>query len=312
MEKAVILVSVPLTDKELENMKSKTSKYEVIKLEDFKGSIDRVEVMYGWDETIGKKILMSPTSCLKWIQAQSSGVDHLDLETIKKRQIILTNASGVHINQLSESILGMIFAHTRNLKEAAVNQEKSLWKKPKTGTDLFGKTIMIVGTGHIGERLAEILKVFHTKIIGVNRSGRKVPGFDDILTQENIKQRLKEADIVIGLLPGTDETQYFFSSTLFEEMKEGVIFINVGRGSTVKTADLIDYCQNGKIAFAGLDVFEIEPLPENSPLWKLDNVLITPHSSGISDQYYKRLYPIFMENLCSYIEKKKVIKNEIN
>lgn len=312
MEKGVILVSVPVTVEELKNLKLKASKYEITRLEDFKGSIDRVEIMYGWDETIGQKILLSSTSSLKWIQAHSSGVDHLDLETIKKRQIMLTNASGVHINQLSESILGMIFAHTRNLKEAAVNQEKSLWKKPTTGTDLFGKTIMIVGTGHIGERLAEILKVFHTKIIGVNRSGREVAGFDEMLKQEHITQCLKEVDIVIGLLPGTDETHYFFSNKLFEEMKEGVIFINVGRGSTVKTEDLIDHCQNGKIAFAGLDVFEIEPLPENSPLWKLDNVLITPHSSGISDQYYKRLYPIFMENLCSYIEHERVVKNKIN
>lgn len=311
VEKPILLVSVPITDMQLEELSQKAVDYQVVKVLDLQSDISKIEIMYGWDKRIGEEILLSQNSQLKWVQAQSAGVDHIDVKELEKRGVILTNASGVHGNQMSESILGMIFAHTRNIKEAILNQEKSAWVKPDGASDLFGKTVMIVGTGHIGERLAEILRVFGTNIIGVNRSGREVPGFEEILKQGEISQKISEADIIVNLLPDTEETHYFFSDKLFKEMKDGVIFINAGRGGTVNTEALIESCQNDKIAFAGLDVFETEPLPSESPLWKLDNVLITPHTSGMSDQYYQRLFPIFVTNLSEFILKGKVVQNQI-
>ncbi|MCS6723485.1 NAD(P)-binding domain-containing protein, partial [Proteus mirabilis] len=183
-------------------------------------------------------------------------------------------------------ILGMIFAHTRKIKESILAQEKSEWISPTQMSDLNQKKVMIVGTGHIGERLAEILKVFQTNITGVNRSGREVSHFDQIIKQDDLLNHISEMDIVVSLLPDTSETHYFFDKAVFSQMKKGVLFINAGRGGTVNTEDLITYCENETIGFAGLDVFEVEPLPKTSPLWKLDNVLITPHSSGATDQYY--------------------------
>lgn len=312
MKKSTLLVTVPIEDNQLKELRSLASNYEVIKLDEFRGSIDDIEILYGWNSKMGNKLLASDSSSLKWIQANSAGVDHLDIEKIKEKNILLSNASGVHGNQMSESILGMIFAHTRKIKESILAQEKSEWISPTQMSDLNQKKVMIVGTGHIGERLAEILKVFQTDITGVNRSGREVPYFDQIIKQDDLLEHISEMDIVVSLLPDTSETHYFFDKSVFSQMKKGVLFINAGRGGTVNTKDLITYCENKTIGFAGLDVFEVEPLPKTSPLWKLENVLITPHSSGATDQYYNRLYPIFKKNLLHYIARNDISQNKIN
>ncbi|MFW7368730.1 NAD(P)-dependent oxidoreductase [Vagococcus fluvialis] len=312
MKKSTLLVTVPIEDSQVKELETIASNFEIIKLDEFKGNIDDVEILYGWNQEMGNKLLASDTSSLKWIQANSAGVDHIDTNKIKEKNILLSNASGVHGNQMSESILGMIFAHTRKIKESILAQEKSEWISPTQMSDLNQKKVMIVGTGHIGERLAEILKVFQTNITGVNRSGREVPHFDQIIKQDDLLNHISEMDIVVSLLPDTSETHYFFDKSVFSQMKKGVLFINAGRGGTVNTEDLITYCENETIGFAGLDVFEVEPLPKTSPLWKLDNVLITPHSSGATDQYYNRLYPIFKKNLLNYLGTSDICQNKIN
>lgn len=311
MKQPVLLISSPVTKEDLSAIKDVASQYRVILLQDFNESIDQIEAMYGWDKEVGKAILDSPTSQLKWLQVDSAGVDHLDLEKLKAKGIILTNARGVHGNQMSESILGMIFAHTRKIKQSILYQEESRWEKNVESEDLAGKKVLIAGTGHIGERLAEILNVFHANVVGVNRSGRNVPNFKEIIKQDAISESLTDVDIIINLLPDTAETHHFFSKDLFELMKDNVIFINAGRGGTVNTEDLITYCENGKIGFAGLDVFEVEPLPSTSPLWKLENVLITSHISGATDQYFIRLMPIFLANLKAYVTNQSVVENRI-
>ncbi|NKC69183.1 NAD(P)-dependent oxidoreductase [Vagococcus fluvialis] len=312
MKKLTLLVTVPIEDSQVKELETIASNFEIIKLDEFKGNIDDIEILYGWNQEMGNKLLASDTSSLKWVQANSAGVDHIDTNKIKEKNILLSNASGVHGNQMSESILGMIFAHTRKIKEAILAQEKSEWISPTQMSDLNQKKVMIVGTGHIGERLAEILKVFQTNITGVNRSGREVPHFDQIIKQDDLLNHISEMDIVVSLLPDTSETHYFFDKSVFSQMKKGVLFINAGRGGTVNTEDLITYCENETIGFAGLDVFEEEPLPKTSPLWKLDNVLITPHSSGATDQYYNRLYPIFKKNLLHYLETSDISQNKID
>lgn len=312
MKKSTLLVTVPIEDSQVKELETIASNFEIVKLDEFKGNIDDIEILYGWNQEMGNKLLASDTSSLKWVQANSAGVDHIDTNKIKEKNILLSNASGVHGNQMSESILGMIFAHTRKIKEAILSQEKSEWISPTQMSDLNQKKVMIVGTGHIGERLAEILKVFQTNITGVNRSGREVPHFDQIIKQDDLLNHISEMDIVVSLLPDTSETHYFFDKSVFSQMKKGVLFINAGRGGTVNTEDLMTYCENETIGFAGLDVFEVEPLPKTSPLWKLDNVLITPHSSGATDQYYNRLYPIFKKNLLHYLETSDICQNKID
>lgn len=311
MQKKIVLVLVPISDSDFMLLKEVASGYKVVKKADFNNEFDCVEIMYGWDELLSPQILASLDNHVKWIQVQSAGIDHLPTEELKKQGILLTNGSGVHGHQMSESVLEMLFAYTRGIQSAVINQKNAEWIAPKNQTDLVGKKVMILGTGHIGERLAEVLSVFQTYLVGVNRSGRVVSHFDEMIQQEHLNEVLPEMDIVINLLPDSTETHYFFTEKRFNLMKKGAIFINVGRGGTVKTEDLVKACQNGPIAFAGLDVFEEEPLPKESPLWQLENCLITPHASGKTDRYFDRLLPIFQDNLVTYLQTGKLLKNEI-
>ena len=312
MNKETLLVTVPIEENQLKELQEISDRLKVVTLDNWDKNCEDITIMYGWDKEVGNSILTSEDSQLKWLQAQSAGVDHINQQALKEKNILLTNASGVHGHQMSESILGMIFAHTRGIKEAVLSQEKKTWSSPKNQSDLNGKKAMIVGTGHIGERLAEILQVFQVEVTGVNRKGRQVPHFDHIVQQENIEEVIGEMDIVIGLLPDTKETHYFFNDELFSKMQDGVMFINAGRGGTVHTESLIKHCESQKIGFAGLDVFEVEPLPADSALWSLENVLITPHSSGATDQYYNRLFPIFVSNLKHFLDTSNVSVNKVN
>lgn len=309
MGKPVLLITVPATHEEKEELQHIAKEYDVVTECD---SLDDVEIMYGWTKELGDKLLTLNDSQLAWIQAESAGVNHLPLTTLKEKNILLSSASGIHGNQMSETILGMIFAHTRRIKTSILNQEKSKWDRHLDTTDLVDKKVMIVGTGHIGQRLAEILRAFQVDTFGVNRSGKPVEYFNHVVKQTDMTSLLADMDIVVNLLPATRATYHLFSDELFEAMKDGVIYINAGRGSTVDTDSLIRHCESGKIGFAGLDVFEEEPLPETHPLWKVENVLITSHISGLSDQYYRRLFPVFKHNLQHYIETKQLSQNQID
>ena len=309
----VILLVAPITRTQREELTQVAPKDDFFTLSELPD--DRwqdIEVIYGWSQTIDVEKLKKEGQTLRWIQAESAGFNHLPLSFLQENNIMLSNASGVHGNQMSETILGMIFSHTRGLKESIHNQRDKLWETPKGLTDLANKKVMIVGTGAIGQRLAEILTVFNVDVLGVNRRGGQAPFFKTIIQQDKIQQSLGEMDIVVSLLPSTAATKHLFNSELFEQMKEGSLFINAGRGDTVNTPDLITALEQGPLAFAGLDVFEHEPLPTDSPLWEMDNVMITPHTSGVSDQYYERLFPIFKDNLVSFKKDHLLVRNQVS
>lgn len=206
----------------------------------------------------------------------------------------------------------MILAYTRGIQKSMKDQRKSIWDRNHPIIELHNSTIMIVGTGQIGTQVGKIAKAFGMKTIGVNRSGREVENMDIVVPQKNISNYLYEADIVVNILPLTDLTRYFFNKELFSQMKDGSIFINVGRGPSVKTSDLIDALNSGKLSFAGLDVFEEEPLPTDSPLWTMENVLITPHISGLARHFKKRLFDIFSTNLKAYVKGEDLPRNKID
>ncbi|MER2110875.1 MAG: NAD(P)-dependent oxidoreductase, partial [Desemzia incerta] len=130
--------------------------------------------------------------------------------------------------------------------------------------------------------------------------------------QPDMIDHLKKADVVVNILPLTSETKAFFDQKMFTEMKEGTLFINVGRGPTVNTKDLIQALDDGKLAFAGLDVFETEPLPEDSPLWDRKDVLVTPHISGNAEHYNTRLFNIFEENIRAFVEGEELPRNLVD
>lgn len=303
------------TKEQLQTLKELAPDYKLIKgweMDEKEIPLKSVEIIYGWTGQRSEELLTDDKHTLKWVQGKAAGVDFLDLEKLERNKILLTNGSGIHSIPIAESVFGMLLSYARGIQTAVKNQQTKTWEKVDKLMELHEKTIMIVGTGKIGVEVGRLAKAFNMKTIGVNRSGRDVDYMDQLIKQPELKEQVKQADIVVNILPHTDQTHYFFNEDIFSQMKEGTLFINVGRGPTVKTDDLIKALDNGKLAFAGLDVFETEPLPENSELWGREDVLITPHITGIAEHFKKRLFAIFEENLKAYLAGEDLPRNLID
>lgn len=302
MTKPLLLIFPKLTAEELALIEPLTTNYQLITTEAITAEtpLDQIEITLGWQSELGNQLLDSPTSQLKWIQAYSAGVDYFDLKRLQEKNILLSNASGVHGIPITESVIGMLLGYYRGLFTATLDQQQRAWNKHPNLSEIANKKVLIVGTGEIGRKLAQVLSVFELEVYGINRSGYSLPNFLETYPQDEINDVLPLMDIVINILPLTSQTTHFYDAERFAYMKDGVVFINVGRGPSVDSKALYDNCLSEKIAFAGIDVFEEEPLPQTSLLWELPNLLITPHISGNTLQYNQRLLTIFANNLTSY------------
>lgn len=312
MSQPIILLMRTISDDYLQTLKKAAQGYQLVTAEESATiNLDDVEIIISWRDDLGNKILASPTSQLKWVQVYSAGVDDLPLDKLKEKKILLSNASGVHGIPISESVIGMLLSHYRGLHLASINQLDNKWDNRIKVTELNGQSLLIVGTGAIGRQLAKVATVLGVNVYGLNRSGYPLDDFIETYPQADIDRVLPEMDIVINILPLTSETHYFYDTDRFQLMKDGVVFINVGRGPSVNTASLIEACQSGKVGFAGIDVFEEEPLPVDNPLWQMENVLITPHISGKTTQYNARFFDILMDNLQEYLKRGQLVRNQV-
>lgn len=275
------------------------------------------EVLLGWSKAIEEDVLHKD-SPLKWIQAWSAGVDKMPQEQFSNKGILLTNSSGVHAVPISESIFAMLLTFTRGIQQSIHNQQTNLWNS-KVGPDgsatlpeLRSKTIAIVGVGEIGSETARIAKAFRMNVLGVRRSGKSDPHVDTMYTIDNLHEVLQQSDYIVNILPLTEETHHIFDIAAFNSVKPGACFINVGRGPTVSTDALLSALEQGILRYAGLDVFEEEPLPADHPLWTMNQVIVTSHIAGNTEHYDERVIDIFTENLKAYIEGKDLPRNLVN
>lgn len=303
------------TPEQLQRVKDLAPDYEVI--DGFSDSTLNfpaadIEIVYGWSSAKSDFLLENKDSHLKWIQAKSAGVDTMNLSLLNEKNIILTNASGIHGVPIAESVFGMLLADTRGIKKAINQQTNKVWSQTESLVELKGKTIMIIGMGQVGKEVARLAQAFGLNVIGVNRSGNPVTEVSEIIKQDQIPKHIKRADFVVNILPLTSETTNYYDDSFFTSMKKGAGFINVGRGPSVDTDALIRQIKNGQIGFAGLDVFKEEPLAKDSPLWDLPEVLITPHISGVAEHFKKRLFAIFEENLTAYVAGEELPRNVID
>lgn len=315
MKKKGIWLLIDTSQEQLDMIKKVAPEYELFKArtkEEIDFPIEDVEIVYGWNKLLCEPLLTSSGQSLKWIQAMSAGVDYMNFDYLKANNILLTNGSGIHSIPVSESVFAMILAFTRGIYSSIKNQADKLWETSTQLTELPECTIMIVGTGQIGTQVGKLAKAFGMRTIGVNRSGRSAQYMDEVILQDDMVNHFYKADIIVDILPLTDLTHHLFNKEIFSSMKDNTIFINVGRGPTVNSSDLIEALNNGKLAYAGLDVFEEEPLPSHSPLWDMDNVLITPHISGIARHFKKRIFEIFYDNLQAYVDGQELPRNKVD
>jgi|SRR5690625_382050 len=302
-----ILVHQELYPEQIKELKELASDYQVVESLEETNPED-VEIIIGWSEKL-TEIAEREDTRLKWVQYAYAGVNKLPLKLFSEKDILLTSGSGIHAYSVSETAIGLLLGMTREIVKSAKDQENERWNPSPNLYELNGKSIMIVGAGKIGVQLGRLAKAFGMHTIGINRSGREIENMDEQYVQEELEEVIHKADIVVNILPLTNETEALYDKELFQKMKDDVVFINVGRGESVVTADLIEALDSGKVRCAGLDVFEEEPLPKGHPLWQHDKVLMTPHIAGNVESYPKYIYPIFKENFKAYLAGEELPRN---
>jgi len=304
----------PLNPDQQESIRENSPGYTLVQMESKNPDLQllsEAEIVIGWAKGISDTLLATDSS-LRWVQTWSAGIEKLPLERFQERGILLTNASGVHAEPITAVIFGFMLMFTRNLHTAIRNQDEHRWESDDSESELTDKTAVIVGTGAIGSETARIAKAFRMKTVGVSRSGSPLPDFDIMYTTDELQEAVREGSFVINTLPLTDQTRNLFNQSVFSSFKKGSYYINIGRGATTNTSDLMDALNSGQLNGAGLDVFETEPLPHDHPLWDMKQVIITPHCAGATDRYAERVIDIFIENIKSYLNEGSPTRNRVD
>jgi phosphoglycerate dehydrogenase-like enzyme len=298
----MILSSGRLKDEIKEELKGRFPEEEFHfynKMKEAVVDLDQAEVLISYGEDLTDE-LVDQAKSLKWIMVISAGLDKMPFKALQEKNILITNARGIHKTPMAEYTISMMLQVSRKAKELMGNQKQHKWDRKVPMTEISGQTIGILGTGAIGSEVARLAKAFNMKTIGFNRSGRSVPEFDTIVDQEGINKLYGESDFIVNVLPSTHLTERFIGAEAFSRMKSSAVLINIGRGTTIVESELIEALREKKIHHAVLDVFEKEPLSEESPLWDMENVTVSPHLSGISPKYQERAIEIFSDNLKLY------------
>ncbi|MFY4775748.1 D-2-hydroxyacid dehydrogenase [Metabacillus sp. RGM 3146] len=277
----------------------------------WKDQLAEAEIIAGWKKAMEPSL--QEENKLKWIQTWSAGVNSLPLDTLEKKEVLLTSANGVHAFPISETIFALMLSLTRKIHAYVRNQQAKTWHHADLKLEIHNKTIGILGIGAIGKETAKIAKAFGMKVLGLRHSGKEEEYVDRMYTPEQLNEMLPDCDFVVVTLPLTKETEKMFGREQFDLMKDTAIFINIGRGDIVVEEELIEALQQGSIAGAGLDVFEKEPLQESSPLWEMENVILTPHTAGSTEYYDQRVIEdIFIPNLKQYVKGEEPSNNKIS
>lgn len=227
-------------------------------------------------------------TALRLIQLTSAGLDRVPTEYIREHGIELHNASGVYSVPMAEFAVCGILQLYKQSGFFAENRKLHKWEKHRSLLELSGKQVCILGCGDVGREIAKRLKAFGCRVTGVNRTVREVDGFDDVLPMGMLAEAVAKSDIFACCIALTQETQGIVSNEIFECLSLDAVFVNVARGALADEAAMIAWLQSGGSAV--LDVFNEEPLPEDSPLWEMDNVILTPHNSFVGDGNRERLW----------------------
>jgi phosphoglycerate dehydrogenase-like enzyme len=238
---------------------------------------------------------------LRWLQAMSAGVDYLPLDAFEDHGVALTSAAGVHAEPIGEQVLAYMTIFERRLHETMRHQRRGVWERVGGAGELAGKTVGIVGLGAIGSRVAELAQAYRMEVIGTKRDPSTAPdAVDEAADPDGLGELLDRSDYLVLACPLTEETRGLVGRQELERLDDEAVVVNVARGEVIDQDALVRALQYHSIRGAGLDVFEEEPLPADSLLWDLENVVLTPHMAGLTPHYGERLGALFAENLAAY------------
>jgi phosphoglycerate dehydrogenase-like enzyme len=283
--------------------------------EEFLAMLEGAEVLYDFPRGHVED-LVRVVPKLRWVQASMAGAGEIaERAGLQNTDVAITTASGVYSRPLAEFVLMALLAHVKDLDRLRRDKAEKRWREAHTET-LRGKTLCIVGLGNIGRVVAERARPFEVRVVGVKRTVREDDAAwdyaDELYATRDLHPALQEADYVVVTLPGTPETYRLLNEEAISAMKPGAYFVNVGRGKVVDEGALIEALKSGQLSGAALDVFEEEPLPRESPLWVLENVIVSPHSTdnvpGLTNELQTEL---FCDNLRRYLNGEP-LRNELD
>jgi phosphoglycerate dehydrogenase-like enzyme len=270
-------------------------------------TIAGAEVLFGipGDSPEGLARAVRAGTTLRWVQATSAGageqVSSAGLSDDELRRVVVTSAAGVHAGPLAEFALLGLLAFAKDLPRLLADQRAHRWGHYPVD-ELAGRTLLIVGLGQIGAEVARLAAAFGMRVVGLNRTGAgDYPSVDELARIDALRDWLPRADAIVISLPLTDATRELIDAVAIAQIKPGAILVNVGRGAVIDEDSLVEALRERRIAGAALDVFASEPLDEDSPLWELPNVLLSPHTAGLSERENERIVSLFTENLRRYL-----------
>ncbi|MCZ7553979.1 MAG: hypothetical protein B6D39_10780 [Anaerolineae bacterium UTCFX2] len=328
-EKIDLLMTVPIPDELIEKLQSVSSRLHIHQHRVSRAEEVPAEVWATAEVLYTGRVIPQPSQApnLRWIQFHFTGVDHAwEAPILRREGLVVTTMSGASATQVAEYIAMMILALGHRLPDMIEHQKKIVWPKDRwerfSPHEIRNATVGIIGYGSIGRQLARLLYAFGARILASKRHGMNprddgytAAGFGDpegdyvhrIYPAEALKSMARESDFLVNTLPLTPATRGLIGAEVFSVMKDTAYLIDISRGGVINHTALIGALKDKKIAGAALDVFPEEPLPPDDPLWKMPNVIVTPHISGISPYYDARAVELFSENLRHYLAGSRLL-----
>jgi len=279
--------------------------------EEFLSLLSEADILYDFPNGhVGGLIQAAPK--LQWVQGSMAGAGEVAQKAgLQDSAVVVTTASGIYSGPLAEFVLMAMLQHAKDLDHLRSDKAGRIWRQGAVGT-LENKTLCVVGMGSIGRAIAGRARPFGMRIVGVKRTVREDDEAwdyaDELYPTAELRTALGEADYVAVTLPGTPETRRLIDAEALAATRQGAYFANVGRGSVLDEAALVEALRSGHLSGAALDVFEVEPLPEESPLWDLDNVIVSAHTTDVvPDLINASQTDLFCENLRRYLAGEEVL-----
>lgn len=279
---------------------------------EFEGDPDRAEAVFFSGDLYPDRMMdfvqaLPKLSGMRWIHSFSAGIDNPLFQSLLERGIRVSTSSGANAPAVAQLAISMMLALTRQLHASVRAQREQEWA-PCEGRDVEGERLVIVGMGPIGLEVARVAKALRMNVLGVRRTVRGDEGCET-WPLSRLREALAEADQLLLALPIVPETRHIIGREEIACLKETALVFNVGRGELIDEPELIAALSEGRLAGAGLDVFEEEPLPKENPLWSMPNVIVTPHHGGYTPAGRERAVEYFLENLAAYV-KGEALRNE--
>ena len=308
MKTPTILVINPLADRHFTTITNVVpdAVIRIVSTEEVVANIGDADILvtWGWYDITP---LLPYAQNLKWVHSLSVGVDCLLPGEVVNSSIILTNSRGIHSIPVSEHVLTLMLAFSRDFPQMLRNQAKKDWKRPVVLDELHEKTVGIIGLGSVGREIAKKCKALGMRVLAVKQAASTELFVDHLYTSNQLDEALPQCDYVIAAAPLVPETKALFNAERFSLMKDTAVFINIARGGLVVEQDLLAALADNRLRGAGLDVFETEPLPDTHPFWEMENVIVSPHIAGISPLYLDRAIKLFADNLSRYLDGRDML-----